>query len=130
MSFIEDAFNAAIPDAQEPQTWYLCLISSYQRYGGPEEGGWWQTMSNVVKYKEFPTEELAEKAAEKVKELAAELTAASQCEHGQHCLRQMDWLEARGLEADYLPENNGPDEYSVAVYDELPVYDNTPSHYE
>ena len=129
-NFYESAFDAVAPDAKKPERWYLCLLSSYQRYGGPEEGGWWQTMSTVEKYKEFASEDLANEAKEKVEALAKELTEESRKEHGQMCLRQMDWLEARGLEADFFPEDDGPEEYSVQVCDELPVYDNTPAHYE
>lgn len=128
--FYEAAFDGVVPDAKRPERWYLCLISRYQRYGGPEEGGWWQTMSSVEKYKEFMSKELAEEAKEKVEALAKELTEESRKEHGEMCLRQMEWLEARGLEADYFPENDGPEEYMVLVCDELPVYDNTPAHYE
>ena len=50
--------------------------------------------------------------------------------YGDHCGRQMEWLEARGLEADYFPEDDGPEEYSVSVYSELPVYDNRIATYE
>lgn len=36
----------------------------------------------------------------------------------------------RGLEADYFPENDGEEEYSVYVCHELPIYDNTRMAYE
>jgi hypothetical protein len=130
MTYITAAFDAICTEAKEPETWYVCLVSSYQRYGGPEDGGWWQTMNEIVKYQAFMSKELANSAAEKIKALAEELTANSRAEYGQHCLNQMDWLEARGLDADYLPENDGPDEFSVHVYDELPSYDNTPVRWE
>jgi hypothetical protein len=41
----------------------------------------------------------------------------------------MEWLEERGLDADYLPEDDGPSNYRVIVCDELPVYDNTRMQY-
>ena len=128
--YIEAAFDSVCPEAKEPECWYVCLESSYQRYGGPEEGGWYQTMSEVKKYQAFMSRELADKAAERIRVLAKELTDHSRRSYGENCGLQMEWLEARGLDADYLPEDDGPEEYSVSVYSELPVYDNTPAHYE
>ena len=128
--YIEAAFDAECPEAKEPECWYVCLESSYQRYGGPEEGGWWQTMSQIVKYQVYMTEKLADKACERIKALSKELTDESRRNHGDHCGRQMEWLEARGLEADYFPEDDGPEKYSVSVYSELPVYDNRIATYE
>lgn len=130
MSFIEAAFDNICPEANQTEEWYVCLILSYQAYGGPEEGGWWQTISSIEKYQIFMSEELARKAAEKIENLAEELSNLSEQEYGEHCLNQMEWLEQRGLEPDYLPENDGPNKYSVEVCKELPVYDNTMSHYE
>lgn len=129
-TFVECAFDSVCPDASKPKTWYVCLISSYQAYGGPEEGGWWQTISNIEKYKVFMSEELAIEASEKIKALAEELSQRSQAEYGEHCLNQMEWLEARGLDSDFLPENDGPNEYHVSVCDELPVYDNARMSYQ
>lgn len=130
MTFYEAAFDLVVPDAKTPERWYLCLISNYQRYGGPEEGGWWQTMSTLVKYKEFISEELANEARKQVLILADELTKEARLEYGEMCLRQMEWLEARGLDADYLPENDGPEDYIVLVCNELPVYQTQPMRYE
>ena len=128
--YVEAAFNAICTEAREPEWYYVCLIESYQRYGGPEEGGWWQTMSNVVKWQQYASRELADDAAERIRVLAGELTDMARSTYGEHCLRQMEFLEARGLDADYFPENDGPDEYHVDVCDRLPVFDNTPAHYE
>lgn len=128
--FIEAAFDAVCPEAKEPECWYVCLESSYERYGGPEEGGWYQTMSQIVKFQSYMTEELAIAARDRIRTLAEELTGESRRNHGDHCGRQMEWLEARGLEADYFPEDDGPEEYSVSVYSELPVYDNSIASYE
>ena len=129
-SFYECAFDKVCPNASEPERWYVCLISSYQAYGGPEEGGWWETISNIEKYQVFMSEELALEAAEKIKGLAQDLSQMAHGEYGEHCLNQMEWLEARGLDSDFLPENDGPDEYCVHVCNELPVYDNTRQSYQ
>ena len=130
MRYFESAFDAAIPDAQVPERWYLCLISSYQRYGGPEEGGWWQTMSTVEKYKVYASMDLAYEAKAQVESLAAMMTDRARREYGDMCLQQMKMLEDKGLDADYLPVDDGPSVYHIAVCEELPVYDTEPSHYE
>jgi hypothetical protein len=103
MGFFEAAFDVECPDSKMPERWYLCLMSKYQAYGGPEEGGWYQTMFDIVKYKEFLSEELANEAKAKIEALAEELTAQSQTQHGEYCLNQMEWLDNRGLDADFLP---------------------------
>jgi hypothetical protein len=99
-------------------------------YGSPEEDGWWGRNTYVVAFKEYPTEELAQAAAEQVRKLAKELTDRSRCEYGEHCLREMEWLEARGLDVDFLPEPNGPSEYSVWVTNKIPQNNYGFRHYE
>ena len=127
--YIQAAFESVCEDNKKPGCWYVILVSTQQCYGGPEEGGWWYSTGKLEAYKEYPTEELAEEAREKVKVLADELQANSRRAHGEHCLRQLEWLDARGLDADYLPEDDGPEEYEVSVVDELPVFDNRRPHY-
>ena len=129
MTYLHDAFHAVIDDAKAPEQWYVCLVELYQYYGGPEEGGWWGTDSCVVAYREFPTEKLAENAAEAVRKFAYELESQSYKEHGEQCLREMDWLDARGLDADYLPEPDGPSKYTVAVTQEIPETVRGSRHY-
>ncbi len=130
MSFIQAAFDHIIENAAKPEKWYVILVESYQAYGGPEEGGWYYAVSSLGSYKEFPTKELAEKAAKSVQEFAQELQANSHREYGELCLSQMEWLDARGLDSDYLPENDGESEFTVVVVDELPVFSNERPHYE
>lgn len=76
-------------------------------YGGPEEGGWWGHDDKLVAYQWFPTEELASDALEAVKQRAEEMNAQERQEFGDYCLRQLEWLEARGLDSDFLPEPDG-----------------------
>ena len=130
MAFIQSAFNQIIQNANKSEQWYVILVESYQAYGGPEEGGWYYTVNTLESYKEYPSKDLAEKVAETVREFAQELQANSHREYGNLCLNQMEWLEARGLDADYLPENDGESNYSVSVVEELPVYDRSRPHYE
>jgi hypothetical protein len=118
--YIHEAFHRVCLQAKAPETWYVCLMEKAQFYGGPEEGGWWGTDTFLSAYQEFPTEEAAEAAAEEVRKLADELSKQSRREHGRQCLRETEWLEARGLDADYLPEPDGPSEYHVLVSRGLP----------
>lgn len=104
---------------------YICLTSNVRAYGGPEEGGWWYDIDELVAYQWVASKDLAEKMISKIEALAQQLTAEARAAHGQHCLESMEWLEQRGLEADYLPEPDGPEEYKVSIFDTLPVFDNS-----
>jgi hypothetical protein len=129
VSYLQAAFDHIIQDSDRPKDWYVCLIEEYKAYGGPEEGGWYQTMRSLEAYKSYPSLEMAEEIANHVREFAKELENESRRNYGEHCLYQMEWLEERGLDADYLPEDDGPSNYRVIVCDELPVYDNTRMQY-
>ena len=131
MSYLQAAFEALCKEAKGPEIWYVVLTESNQAYGGPEEGGWWYTRSETVAFQEFATEELAQAACDKVRELAEELQADARRQHGESMLASMEWLEARGLEADYLPEPDGAEEYHVSVCQSLPEpQGRTRPHYE
>lgn len=120
---VREAFDRVCDGAVEAGRWYVALIESRRRYGGPEEGGWWYTTRDLVAYREYPSRDLAEAAAGAVRVLAEELRRESLRAHGDYCLSTMDWLDERGLDADYLPDPDGPDEYDVEVVAELPVFD-------
>ncbi len=129
MSYLQSAFEAVCKEAKPPESWYVCLIEEVRAYGGPEEGGWWYSITSLEAFQEYPTEEQAREAADRVQTLANELTHEARDEHGNMCLRQMEWLDARGLEADFLPEDDGPADYRVRVLNELPQYDNSRPQY-
>lgn len=120
MSFLQEAFEKVCSEAKPAQGYYVSLMAREPFYGGPEEGGWWGCDTNIIAYQYFPTEEAADAAALAVKTLAVELSQQAQREHGQQCLREMDWLDARGLDADYLREPDGPEDYFVLVSEGLP----------
>ena len=128
--FISAAFDAICNDSKAPELWFVCLIQSWQSYGGSEEGGWWYERSALEKYQEFATEKQAKQAANRVCSLADELTREARHTHSRYCERQCDWLEERGLDADYFPENDGPNSFRVWVGTELPVFDTTRQTYE
>jgi hypothetical protein len=119
-NYLQEAFEAIIQDAKTPEQWYVVLVEKMPFYGGPEEGGWWGWDTHVVAFKEYPTEELAQVAAEQIRKFAKELTDQSRREYNEYCSQQMEWLEARGLDADFLPEPDGPSKYSVLVTNEIP----------
>ena len=101
------------------QQWWVCLMESVASYGGPEEGGWWNHSTAVVMAQAFDSEEAAREAAEQIKVMAEHLATAQHRLAGQACLDSLDWLEARGLDPDYLPEPSRTD-FFVGVYDRLP----------
>lgn len=130
MSFFQEAFDEVCKEAKEPKGSYVCLMEQVQRYIGPEEGGTYANDNILIAYQWFDTEEAAEAAKEAIEKLAEELTNNDRREHGRHCLESMEWLDARGLDADYLPEPDGPSEYYVMVSSGVPSNSYGPTHYE
>ena len=97
---------------------YVSLYISVPYYGGPEEGGWWGRDSHLVAYEWFPTEEQANAARDRVRKMADDKSAEAKRNYGDQCLAECEWLDARGLDANFLPEPAGSDEYWVATEDE------------
>lgn len=114
---IKEAFFSVCADAKPAESHYLSLYVQVPYYGGPEEGGWWGSDTHLVAYQHFDTLEALEAAREAVEALAAELNEQAKREFGQQCLREMEWLDARGLDADYLPEVDGEESYYVTTED-------------
>ena len=129
-SFLRQAFEHYIPDAVQAEGAYVVLMECQPVYGGPEEGGWWTSDNTVIAYREYPSEELAQKAAEKVRELAKELSKQAKRADSEYCAASMECLEARGLDADFLPEPDGPAEYYVVVTTEVPENSRGSRRYE
>lgn len=113
----KEAFFTVCDDAQPAESHYLSLYVSVPYYGGPEEGGWWGSDTHLVAYKHFDTLEALEAAKAKVEALAEELNEQAKRDFGDQCLREMEWLDARGLDADYLPEVDGESSYWVTTED-------------
>jgi hypothetical protein len=118
--FVKQAFEAVCKEAKPAGVFYVAMFELVPYYGGPEEGGWWGEDNILVAYQRFDTQEAADAAKEKIEELAADLSAQERTAHGEYCLRTMEWLDDRGLDADFLPEDDGPSEYYVTVTDSLP----------
>jgi hypothetical protein len=130
MSCIKQAFECACKDAIQATGHYVSLMESVPYYGGPEEGGWWGEDHRIVAYQIFPTAIQAEAAKAATDKLATELSAEALREYGDGCLRDMDWLDARGLDADFLPEVDGESRFYVTVTEGLPEETFGPRHYE
>lgn len=116
---VKEAFFQVCDDAQPASSHYVSLYCNVPYYGGPEEGGWWGSDTVLVAYREFDTEIAAKIAKEGVEQLAKELNEQAKREFGEQCLRESEWLEARGLDADYLPEVDGEESYYVVI-EEVP----------
>lgn len=110
-----EAFFTICADAKPAKGCYVSLYVSVPYYGGPEEGGWWGRDTALVAYQWFDTEESSEAAREAIREEAVRLNEQAKREFGEQCLREMEWLDARGLDADFLPEVDGEEEYWVTT---------------
>lgn len=108
---IEEAFFQVCRDAKPRARSYVSLYVNVPYYGGPEEGGWWGEDRLLVAYQECDCDEEAERLQEAVVALAEELTKDANRAFGESCRASCDWLDARGLDADFLPEVDGPESY-------------------
>ena len=116
LSEIVEAYYAANPGA-EPQGdgWYVTLYATVPFYGGPEEGGGGGSDTSVEATAWYPSRSQAERALNAVRAAAETRSAEAKNRFGEQCLRQWEWLEARGLEDDFLPEVDGEDGYYAAI---------------
>lgn len=128
---LNEAFFQVCRDAVPAKSSYVSLYCTIPYYGGPEEGGWWGEDTVLVAHYKCNNEVEAEAIRLKVEELAKELCDDSKRAFGQQCRAQCDWLEARGLDSDFLPEVDGEERYFVAV-EETPGEHNSTGcrHYE
>jgi len=110
---IETAFKKICNDVKFSDEYFVSWCKKEPFYGGPEEGGWWGSDTILVAYQKFDTKEQADVVLEKVKNYAKELTKEAKLAFSKKCSDEMDWLEARGLESDYLPEVDGEEDYFV-----------------
>jgi hypothetical protein len=119
-TYLQQAFEIVLPDAEQGEEWYVVLVCERPFYGGPEEGGWWGSDTTCAAARVCFNKGEAERYAAQVRSLADELTKEARERHGSHCENEMDWLEARGLSADFLPEPDGEEQYYVLVRQGIP----------
>jgi len=121
--YTKTAFETAIDSARREtlsRTYYVTLWRAVSWYGGPEEGGWWGRDNIPEQTARFNTREDAETALRAVEGLAERMEQEAQNAHGDQCLRELEWLDERGLEADFLPEPDGPEEFFVTLSEDPP----------
>ena len=121
MCHIQDAFDEVCTEAVMAEGAYVVLMERVPYYGGPEEGGWWGSDTHIRAYQYFPTLAQAEAARMQVEKLAQLLSADARHSYGQQCLREVEWCDARGLDADYPREPDGESSFYVLVSSELPM---------
>jgi hypothetical protein len=117
---IEEAFRQICNEAKDAEGIYVALFESRPFYGGPEEGGWWGRDNILISYQKFETREAADIAVAAIQKLAYELTKEAKKSFGRQCLQEMEWLDERGLDSDYLREPDGESSYSVSVSERVP----------
>jgi hypothetical protein len=110
-----EAFFEVCKNAKQAESYFVSLYTELPFYGGPEEGGWWGSDTELVAYQETTTEAYAKALLEQVKTLAEKLSKEARDDFGRQCQAECEWLEARGLDADYLPEVDGEQRYWVTV---------------
>jgi hypothetical protein len=113
--YINAAYTKVCQEAESSEDRFVSLYESHRYYGGPEEGGWYGTDRRLVKTARFSSQSTADRVAERITKLAEEMTAESKRAWAEQRSRECDWCEARGLDADYLPEPDGGTEYFVVI---------------
>lgn len=129
--YINSAFHAICTESTEPERIWLSLYRVDQYYGGPEEGGWYGSDYVLTASQQFTTHGALDAAATRITALANDLTDQGKRAFGENCLRETEWLDARGLDDDFLPEPDGPTRY-VVIQEEVRGSSESqgPRHYE
>jgi hypothetical protein len=112
---LSEAFFSLCANATPARRSYVSLYVSTPFYGGPEEGGWWGEDVELVAYQLVSSDEDADALVEKIKALAEQLNKDAKRAFSEGCRKQLEWLEQRGLDSDFLPEVDGEESYYVTV---------------
>lgn len=110
-----EAFFSVCAEAKPAKRSYVSLYMRQPFYGGPEEGGWWGSDTELVAFQECSSDVEAEAVSAQVRALASRLSREARGDFNQQCARECAWLEARGLDADFFPEVDGEVSYFVAT---------------
>lgn len=117
-TYIKEAYQRVCKDTLKPESFWLTLYCSYPFYGGPEEGGWWGQDTVVKETKHFEFRDDAEKVKVLIDQEVSDLNIIAKSAYGKRCLHETEWLDARGLDDDYLPEPDGEEKYFVVIESE------------
>ena len=115
-AYTRQAFHDALADTPtSADAHYVSLYARVPVYGGPEEGGWWGSDCELRSYYKFATLQQAEDAYERIFQLAETLSQQSKAEWAEHCARECEHAEARGMDPADLPETDGETSYFATV---------------
>ena len=114
---IQAAFDAICTEATPARAHHVSLYRNEPYYGGPEEGGWYGSDTVLVAHVQVDTHEHAEAIRAEVEKLAEQMTKEAKDAFNRQCADECEWLEARGLDADYLREPDGENRYWVTIED-------------
>lgn len=111
----KQAFLEICKTAQPAKKSYVSLYVDLPYYGGPEEGGWWGSDTELVAYQETNSDVEAKELQDQVRALAIDLSRDAKGTFNRRCAAETEWLEARGLDDSFLPEVDGPSHYWVTT---------------
>ena len=110
-----ERFFAFCNEAQPPIAVFVSLYYTERFYGGPEEGGWYGSDSRLVASQQFTDADKAQAVVDAMLDNVAQANEDERRRNGEGCLASMAWLDARGLDADFLPPPDGDAKYSVSI---------------
>lgn len=120
-SYIEAAFKQVVADSVTARASYVSLYLDTPFYGGPEEGGWWGSDTELVEYRRCETEAEAAALKDAVGVVAEKLSERARRAFNAQCAAQIEWIEENDPLCDdesvYFPEPDGELRYWVAVED-------------
>jgi hypothetical protein len=115
MSYEKEAFFKICHDAKPAKSSYVSLYANQPYFGGPEEGGWWGHDTVLVAYYECVNDGEAQAVLAMVHGEAARMSRDAKDDFNRACAAECEWLEARGLDDDFLPEVNGEESYWATI---------------
>lgn len=118
MSYDKAAFFQVCADAKPAESSYVSLYVDLPYYGGPEEGGWWGTDTELVAYQQCSNDVEAKQLQEAVAVLAGKLSEDAKDRFYRDCAQSVEWVEEHDPMADvsdYFPEPDGEEKYWVAT---------------
>jgi len=118
MNYIKAAFDAVCADAKPASSAYVSLYVNLPYYGGPEEGGWWGSDTELVAYHEVSNDVEAKAISEAVQKMADEMSTEAKDRFNRSCAASVEWVEEHDPMADvsdYFPEPDGEERYWVAT---------------
>jgi hypothetical protein len=118
MSYEKEAFYALVADIQPAAKSYISLYVTLPFFGGPEEGGWWGSDTELVAFAEVSNGVEANAIRDKVVELAEQMSKDAKDRFNRQCATEVEWVEQHDPMADvadYYPEVDGEETYWVAT---------------